>query len=273
MEEVLAQQRNTAKPMTGRLFVMSMAVVLIKLALAQILVNLAISLSGIGLLNIAFYVYAVAMLAGFMRRTVAGSVYVLKESTLTFSKMLGDSATSVVVIPRASVVSIRPVLRGERLGSCYRRVTVIDASATVGWRMRLSFWLSLVSATLARKVAGKTAFEERGYVLVYAEDGKRQACVFKPNEAFLQALAEAFPGKTGVDERTRENTPPTMIAQALERAFPSLYPYVTPLVDPKRVQQARETIAHQHRAHRTKKKKASDAAKTGEDHDISDGSI
>ena len=136
MEEVLAQQRNTAKPMTGRLFVMSMALVLIKLALAQILVNLAISLSGIGLLNIAFYVYAVSMLAGFMRRTVAGSVYVLKESTLTFSKMLGDSATSVVVIPRASVVSIRPVLRGERLGSCYRRVTVIDASATVGWRMR-----------------------------------------------------------------------------------------------------------------------------------------
>ena len=59
--------------MTGRDFVLGVASVVLRLALAQILCNLLIAATGAGLLNVLFYLYAVATLAMFMRRTVASS--------------------------------------------------------------------------------------------------------------------------------------------------------------------------------------------------------
>lgn len=73
MEEIRAQQVNRARPMTGRDFVLGVASVVLRLALAQILCNLLIAATGAGLLNVLFYLYAVATLAMFMRRTVASS--------------------------------------------------------------------------------------------------------------------------------------------------------------------------------------------------------
>ena len=243
MEEVLAQQRNAARPVTGGAFLKGVALVIVKLAVAQIAVNLAIVLSGMGLLNVAFYLYAVWLMVSFMRRTVAGSAYVLRPQTLSFSKMLGDSTTSVVEIPTKDIVSVREIAFGERLECSVRRVTVIDAQAAQGVRMRLCYAASLFSARLARRIAGDRAQKTRGYAVVYMEEGKRQACVFLPDEAFLGALSALLPGKVGLDERAPGNE--TVMARALERAFPALYPFVSPLIAPEREQAAREELTRQ----------------------------
>lgn len=274
MEEVLAHQRNAARPVTGAAFLRGVALVIIKLAVAQILVNLAITLSGEGLLNIAFYLYAVGLMVSFMGRTVAGSAYALRPQTLTMSKMLGDSTTSVVEIPTKDILSVRKIARAERLECSVRSVTVIDASAAQGLRMRAAYAAALVSARLARRIAGGAATEMRGYAVVYMEEGKRRACVFLPDEAFLTALDALLPGRVGLDERTPGNE--TVMARALERAFPELYPFVSPLVSPERERQAREELARQKAARVRKKQKPAkkaDGAVTGEEHDGKDGTL
>ena len=57
MQEILAQQRNAAKPVTGKGFLLGVTGVIVKLSIAQLLVNLLIVATGIGLLNIAFYLF------------------------------------------------------------------------------------------------------------------------------------------------------------------------------------------------------------------------
>ena len=255
MQEILAQQRNAARPVTGKGFIQGVAGVIIRLAIMQIVVNLLITATGLGLLNIAFYLYAIWLIVSFMGKTVAGSQYMLKENALYLQKTLGDSTTSVTEIPLEKIVSVRPVVHGERLESSYRHVTVVDAACAKPLRMRLAFALAMVSATLARKAAGKLAEKPRGYIVAFKEDSGRSACVFLPDEAFLAALDSALPGVCGADERTCENTPVTMMAQALERAFPELNAHVKPLVSKERVQQAKEEIAAQKQA-RTQKKNA-----------------
>ena len=112
--------------------------------------------------------------------------------------------------------------------------------------------LALLSAKLARRVAGPMAYEARGVVVAYTEEGKRCCCVARPDEAFLAALERALPDAYGADERTAENTPPTMMAQALERAFPELYAHVTPLVSREAVDAAKREIARQKQAKKEK---------------------
>lgn len=279
MEEVLAQQHNASKPLTGSAFLRGVALVLMKLAAAQVLVNLAIALSGVGLLNIAFYLYAVGLMVSFMGRTVAGSAYVLRLGTLSLSKMLGDSTTSVVEIPTKDILSVRPVMLGERLECSVRRVTVIDARAAQGVRMRLAYGMALFSARLARKIAANRESSLRGYAVVYMEEGKRQACVFLPDEAFLVALAALLPGRMGLDERETGNE--TVMARALERAFPELYPFVNPLLSEERGQQAIQTIAAQKAQKKARKearknkwrRRLSKGAPAGEKHDGKDGTV
>lgn len=253
MEEIILQQRNSAKPVSGKSFILGIAGVVVRLALAQIVVNLLIAATGVGLLNIAFYLYAVVTLIHFMTRTVAGSVYTLKSSTLTLQKMLGDSTISLVSIPLNAIVGVRPAVLGDRLKSSYRSETVLDAAAAAPWRIHLAYGLSVFSARLARRTAGDLIGRERGYVVAYEEGGKRQACVFCPDEAFCQALASALPQAYGLDERTRENTPVTLLAQALQRAFPQLYPFVQPLVTAERAESAAQEIAAQKAAREAKK--------------------
>ena len=116
MEEIRAQQVNRARPMTGRDFVLGVASVVLRLALAQILCNLLIAATGAGLLNVLFYLYAVATLAMFMRRTVASSAYTLKQETLVLERKLGDSTTSVVEVPR--LTAFWPFVRFAGASGC-----------------------------------------------------------------------------------------------------------------------------------------------------------
>ena len=273
MQEILAQQRNAAKPVTGKGFLLGVTGVIVKLSIAQLVVNLLIIATGVGLLNIAFYLYAIWVIVSFMGRTVAGSLYMLKENALYLQKTLGDSTVSVTEIPLESILAVRPVVYGERLESSYRRVTVVDASCAKPFRMRLAAGLAVVSATLARKAAGKCAFVERGVIVSYMEEGKRCCCVFRPDDAFAAALQNALPDAYGVDERAADNTPVTMMAQAMQRAFPELYAHVEPLVSEEAVGAAKEEIVQQKRArkekidrllHRTEAKKNEEAVKNDE---------
>lgn len=243
MEEIMISQKETAKPLTGKEFLLGVASIVLRLAIAQIIVNLAITFSGAGLLNIAFYLYAIWLLSGFMRRTVSGYVYTLKRETLVLERRLGDSTTTVVEIPLSCVVSVRPVYAAERVRTAYRQVTVIDPAAKPPVRMRAAFAASLFSAHLARALAGKRVMDEIGYVVVYGENGAQKACVFRPDEAFCQALKEALPDAYGFDERMTRAKVHSLYGRALERAFPALYTYVEPLVSHEDVAWANEEIA------------------------------
>ena len=240
IESIVASQKDRPEPLTGKGFVLAVAGVVLRLALAQIIVNLLIAATGVGLVNVAFYVYAVWLMVKFMRRTVAASAYTLKESALYLQKMLGDSTTSVVEIPLETIRAIRPVAACERLKLCYRQVTVIDPRARAPFRARLAFVLSLFSARLARLAAGRDAERIIGYAIIYEEGGAARCCVFRPDGDFCAALAAALPEAFGRDDREKRGRKTTLWARALQRAFPSLYPHVQPLVDADELERARE---------------------------------
>lgn len=240
MHEIILRQHDAAKKLDGKGFVLGIAGILVRLAIAQIICNLLISLTGIGLINLAFYLYAVWLLIQFMRSTVAGYVYTLKEGELVLERRLGDSTITVIEVPLDSVAAMRPVRMGERLETAYRDVMVIDPAGRPTARVRAAFVLSLVSSHLARAAAGKNVDEIIGHVLVYDENNVRHACVFRPNEEMLKALEERLCERFGFDERMTHAKVRTLYSRALERAFPALYPYVDPLVNQQEVQWAKE---------------------------------
>lgn len=243
MEEIIVRQRDAARPLAGRGFLLGVAGIVIRLAIAQLVVNLAITLSGVGLLNVCFYLYAIVVLFTFMRHTVASYVYTLKRETLVLERQLGDSTTSVIEIPLLSVLSVLPVKAGENLRLSYKQVTVIDPAGKPPLRVRIAFPVSLVSARLARALAGKAVQREVGYAVIYQEGGSKKACVIRPNGPLLEALTQALPEAIGFDERMTHAPLRTLYARALQRAFPALYPYVTPLVHSEDVQWAQEELA------------------------------
>ncbi|MBQ2947942.1 MAG: hypothetical protein IJD94_03090 [Clostridia bacterium] len=242
MEEIIVRQHDAAKPLTGKGFVLGVAGILLRLAIAQIAVNLLISMTGLGLLNLAFYGYAVLLLVAFMRRTVASYVYTLKRETLVLERRMGDSPSSVVQIPLANIISMRPVYMGERLHTTYRQVTEIDPAGRPPFRVRAAFVLSLISAKLARLAAGKRVEEQIGHVLVFEEDRQTRACVFCPQEKLRVELEARLGDAYGFDERMTRAKLTGVWARALERAFPALYPYVDPLVKQEQVEWARAEI-------------------------------
>ena len=253
MQEIIFQQRNAAKPLTGRAFMLGIAGILIRLSIAQLAVNALISMTGVGLLNIAFYLYAVWLLVAFMRETVAGYVYTLKPDALVLERKLGDSTITVVEVPLGKTVSLRPVRMGENLHISYRDVMNIDASARPPLRVRASFVASLLSSHLARMLAGKRVQDVIGHVIVFDEGSLRRACTFCPNEELLEKLEAILGERFGFDERMTRAKAATLYARALERAFPALYAYVDPLLKHEDVAWAQEEIARQ-KAQRKEKK-------------------
>lgn len=253
MQEIIFQQRNAAKPLTGRTFVLSIAGVLVCLAIAQLIINVIISMTGVGLLNVAFYLYAIWLLIAFMRDTVAAYVYTLKQDTLVLERKLGDSTITVVEIPLDQVASLRPVRMAENLHISYRDVLHIDACSRPLLRVRIAFGVSLLSSRLARMLAGKRAQDVIGHVIVFDEGNLRRACTFCPNEALLQLLSQRLNERMDFDERMTHTKVHTLYARALERAFPALYGYVDPLIKHEDVAWAREEMERQKAERREKK--------------------
>lgn len=269
MDEIILRQRDAAKPLTGKAFILNVAGIILKLAVAQLAINLLIVITGMGLLNIVFYLYAIWLLFVFMKRTVACYVYTLKESELVLERRLGDSPITVISIPLERIVSMRPAKKGERLKTTYQQVTEIDPAGRQPFRMRMAFRLSLVSARLARRCAGEEIGEEIAWVLVFSEEGKLRACVFCPDEEMIAALKEKLGEAFGFDERMTRAKITTVYARALQRAFPALYPYVEPLIRQEEADWAKEELSRRKAQRQEKKnggavKKTEDAAKTDE---------
>ena len=260
MDEIILQQINAAKPMTGKRFVLGVAGIVINLAIAQIAVNLAITLTGVGLINIAFYLYAVWLLVRFMRLTVASYIYTLKPGVLYLEKKLGDSTTSLVEIPLSRVISMRSAYMAERLRISYAQVTVIDPAAGPTLRVRAAFGVSLLSAGLARLLAGARAQEQTGEVIVFVENGEKRACVFKPDEAMRETLAAQLGEVYGFDERMTQEKLHCLWGRALERAFPALYPYVDTLL-PEEETRMNDAKKEAKKAKKAAKKEAKRAAR------------
>jgi len=242
MHEIILRQHDAAEKLGAKGFVLGIAGILLHLAIAQIVCNGLISLTGIGLINLGFYLYAVWLLIMFMRRTVASYVYTLMGDRLVLERKLGDSTITVIEVPLESIAALRPVRMGERLETAYRDVMVIDPAGRPAARVRAAFVLSLVSSRLARLAAGKNVEDAIGHVLVYDQGNARHACVFRPNEEMLKALEERLCERFGFDERMTHARISTLMSRALERAFPALYPYVDPLVKPEDVQWAKEQV-------------------------------
>lgn len=255
MDEIIYRQQDAAKAMDGKAFVLAVAGVVVRLAIAQIVVNLLISTTGTGLLNLLFYVYAVWLVFGFMRRTVASYVYTLKNGVIYLERKLGDSTNTLVEIPLCRVLSMRPVMRAEKLGVSYRQVTEIDPACKPDARMRAAFAASYVSARLARLLAGKRAQEQCGWVIVFTEGSHRNACVFRPDEEMLRELEAQLGEAFGFDERMTQAKLVTLQARALQRAFGALYPFVNPLVKPDEIDEARAELDRR-KAERAEKRKA-----------------
>lgn len=248
MEHIIARQNAAAKPVTGKAFLLGIAQIILELTIAQVIVNLLIKATGIGLLNLLFYLFAVVLLVRFMTHTVAGSIYTLRSETLVLQRMLGDSTVLGVEIPLEKIVSIRPYAYGERLYLDYRQVTYVDMQCAPGLRMRAAFLLSLVWAWLARMVAGKKAARKAGFVIIYLEDKKRRACAFRPDDEFAKALEAACPDAFGVDERLALKPADGYFAQSLRRAFRDLYPHVPGVVTPEELRFEREEFARRKEA-------------------------
>lgn len=231
MNDILAQQKRTPAPLTARDFLLAVCGIIVKLAICQILVNLMIAATGMGLLNVAFYLYAVVIIVRFMGKTVSGCVYTLKADTLILERRLGDSTTTMVEIPLSSIAGVCPIRKGEDLHLCYKQVTVIDDRCKPSLMMGASFFVCMISSKLAYLMGSSEAKRPAGMLIAFNEGGALRACVFMPNEAFAQALAPHLPGVYGVDERTRRPLLTGIRARSMQRAYPSLYPYVKPLND------------------------------------------
>lgn len=258
MEEIIARQHDRAQSMTGKSFLLSVAGIVLRLAIAQIVCNLLIMATGTALINVLFYLYAVWLLIGFMKKTVASYAYTLKTNQLVLERRLGDSTTTVVEIPLGEMVCVRPLEAGERLRLCYRQVTVIDPAARAPLRVRVALRVSLVSARLARVIAGNGVRTQVGVVAVYRENGRVKACVFKPDEAMTEALRRTLGERFGWDERIARPQLTTLYARALQRAFPEVYPHVSPMISQEEITWAREELVRQkeaaaHKSERTGK--------------------
>lgn len=253
MQEIIYQQRNAARPLTGKSFILSIAGIIVRLAIAQYVINLLISLTGAGLLNVAFYLYAVWLLIMFMRGTVASYVYTLKADTLVLERRLGDSTITVIEIPLDSVVSLRKMHMGENLAISYRDVMHIDPQSRPSARVRAGFALSLISGKLARLAAGRRVEDVIGYTIVYDAGNVRCARTFCPNAQLLEMLAEKLGDSFSFDERMTHGRLTTLYARALERAFPALYPFVEPLISHADVEWANEEVERQKQQRRLKR--------------------
>ncbi len=230
MNNVLQEQWQRPEPMDGRQFVLAVCSIALRLAVCILLVNLLIGLTGQGLLNLLFYIYAVALLLRFMRRRLTSSRVVLKEKEIIFERHLGDSPTSVVSIRREDVVSVRPHRLDEHLKLIYHNVTVFGKDLGTPLRMQAAFLVSLFSARLAGVIAGKLAGREQGMLLVYREKEKRSCVIFSPDASMQEALAAWLADGYLRDDRMDRPPVANLAGRCLARAFPEAYPHVAPLV-------------------------------------------
>lgn len=252
-EASLIRQKNAPKPLSGWKALILLSRVMVYLAVGQMVIHLAAHLTGMPALYMLMYVLIVWIFSAMVKDAAASCSYTLRKDELVLQRQMGDVITVQEHIPLDRIRVVRALGRAEDLALYTRRVRAIDRQCAAGVRMRAAFAASLLSARLARLIAGKRAKEQSGYAIIYGAGKESAACVFRPNEEMLTALREAVPQAFESDERAQGERLSTIRARALQRAFPEAYPYVLPLVDEAELAWARELKAHKKRGKQAKK--------------------
>ena len=224
IRQEIRPQRTTAKG-----FVLSCAGIMLRLAVCQLICVLLAKLLEAPALNALVLLYAAALLLSLLKKKTAGCVYELAEDKLILSRTMGDRRTRALEIPLEAILAVRTAAAGERLRVSYKRVT--DARVRgKSLRMRTAYAAALVSAGLARMIAGGREAQEDGVAVAFTEGSGVHAGVFAPDPGFSAALQEAVGERWGWDDRMARPHVQALWGRALERAFPGLYPNVVPLV-------------------------------------------
>ena len=115
-------------------------------------------------------------------------------------------------------------------------------------------------------------WELRQYDFDWQRCPEEKVYFYQGNNFYVRFLPEVM----GFDDRTQGNTPVTIIAQALERAFPALYAHVEPLISQERAEAARQEIARQKQvrsAKRTKEAESSTQEKAENQNEVQDDTL
>ncbi len=178
----------------------------------------------------AFYAVAFVLLAALWRSTVAEQTAFLEGDHLHIRMAFGDWIVRSVDLPLDSVVGVRAYRKGEMIRVSYAKTVVAEPSLTGGVRMNAAFAAALLSARAARRIAGDEAGRQTGLLVAYSLGNRTCALVFNPPEALQRELFQAIGDRWGWDDRLARPMLNGLWPRALARAFPDLYPNVSPLV-------------------------------------------
>lgn len=232
MSGILQEQVNRPERMDPKTFLMTLVRMVLRLAVAQIVVTILVFVLKAPVLNFLFYAYAVAEVVIILRQILASDRYVLTASGLLLERRMGDMVLHSVNVPTDQMVSVREYAAGEKLPVSYAHVTEFRRQAKVPLNVRLGRGLAVFSARLARRCAGTAAGNPCGLVLAYYEGNKVKACTFEPDAGMLEALGKVLGERMGTDDRLARPHLRTFMARTQARAFPELYPHVLALVTP-----------------------------------------
>ena len=227
---IIARQMILPPRMTGRSFLISLSRIFVLASLAQIAVSLLIRITGLVSLRFILFFFAAYLLFNWFLDRVQNAEFILTNQEIRLTRVIGIGSRQETRIPITEIVAVRQHAAGEDLGVTYHPVLVLQRSLKPTLRIRVSWMISYLSARLARKLAGKSAFQTNGTVFVQKESGSKKALLFPKNESFLTALQQALPIQFETDDRMGDEPVVTFRGRLLQRAFPALYPHVLPLI-------------------------------------------
>ncbi len=228
--EIIARQMILPPRMTGRSFLIRLSRIFVLASLAQIWVSLLIRITGLAFLQFILFFYAAYLLYDWFLNRVQNAEFILTNQEIRLTRVTAFGSQQETTIPVKEIVAVRPHAAGEDLCVTYHPVLVLQRSLKPTLRIRFSWIASSISARLARKLAGKSAFQINGTVLIQKENGSKKALLFQKTESFLTALRQALPEQFDTDDRMKDEPVIILRGRLLQQAFPALYPHVLPLI-------------------------------------------
>ncbi|MCR4708346.1 MAG: hypothetical protein K5746_10430 [Clostridiales bacterium] len=227
---IVARLAVNPPPMTGRTFLTQLFRILIRLSVAQVVVSLAVRITGIGVLRILICLYTLLLLYHWFCERVQSAEIILTEQYVHVNRIRQSGKKHEIHVPLSQIAAVRKHIAGENLRITYESVTVPHRSLETPLRIRAVWITTVFSARLARFFAGREFLRPDGNLIVAERDGEKQAILIPLNGAFEEALSELLPDRFGKDDRMEREPLVTLRGRALQRAFPQLYPHVLPLI-------------------------------------------
>ena len=226
----VARQIVSPPRMTGRLFLLRLARVLVFASIAGIVISLAVRISGLAFLQVGFYLFIVFLLFDWYLDCIQSTEIILTNQELRFEKETDSEEKQETRIPLSEIVAIRRHAAGEDLKVTYPYITYAQRAMMPSAYTRLVWAAGCLSARLARLMAAERFYRIDGNLIVYREMTEKKAYLIPADEQFLSALSVALPEQTGKDDRMEGQPVISMRGRILQRAFPQLYPHVLPLL-------------------------------------------